>query len=127
MREFVVTVNGVSYDVQVEEKAAGTPRRIIAAPPPAQVPAAPSAPAPTVPVSVNAPAGATVVKTPMPGTIVKVNVSVGDTVKFGTVLAVLEAMKMENDIVSPVDGRVTAVHALKGSAAVSGAALFVIE
>ena len=113
MKRFNVTVNGVSYDVVVEEIAAGSAPVAQSAPttPVAPVTAAPKAAAP-------APAGksgATSVKAPMPGTILKVNVSAGDSVKKGDVLCVLEAMKMENDICAPADGVVATVNAQKGA------------
>lgn len=112
MKRFSVTVNGVSYDVTVEEisneAAASTPVQAPVAPKAA--PAAPKA----APVQ-NGTAGAVKVKAPMPGTIMKVNVNVGDTVKKGDVLCVLEAMKMENDISAPADGTVASVNVQKGA------------
>jgi glutaconyl-CoA decarboxylase len=66
------------------------------------------------------------VNAPMPGNILKVNVKVGDAVKSGTVLVVLEAMKMENEIMAPKDGTVTQVLVSKGSTVDTGAALVVI-
>ena len=66
------------------------------------------------------------VTAPMPGTILKVNVKVGDTVKSGTVLCVLEAMKMENEIMAPKDGTVTQVVVSKGSSVDTGAPLVVL-
>ena len=112
MKRFNVTVNGVSYDVTVEEITSDT---TISAP--AQTSAAPKA-APVAPKAApvqNGTAGAIKVKAPMPGTIMKVNVNVGDTVKKGDVLCVLEAMKMENDISAPQDGTVASVSIQKGS------------
>ena len=109
MRRFNVTVNGVSYDVVVEEVAADA-----AAPAPVAAPVAPKA-APAAPKAAPAGnAGAIAVKAPMPGTIMKVNVAVGDAVKKGDVLCVLEAMKMENDISAPQDGVVASVNVQKG-------------
>ncbi len=130
MKRFNITVNGVSYDVTVEEvaSAATAAQPAVVAPAPVQkaAPAAAAAPASTV---ANAPAaepakpaatpagkeGSVVIKCPMPGTIMKVNVSVGDTVKKGDVLCVLEAMKMENDISAPGDGTVASVNVQKGA------------
>ena len=105
MKRFNVTVNGVSYDVVVEEINAATP---------AATPAAAPAVAPVAPKAA-ANAGSVAVKAPMPGTILKVNVSTGDSVKKGDVLCVLEAMKMENDICAPADGKVASVSAQKGA------------
>ncbi len=131
--KYKVTLNGRTYEVEVEagkamlldEYEAVAP----AAPAPAASPAA--APAPT-PAPAAAPAAPVVtgsgdaVNAPRPGTIVKVNVAVGDTVKSGTVLCVLEAMKMENEIMAPKDGSVTQVLVSKGSKVDTGAPLVVI-
>ena len=111
MKRFNVTVNGVSYDVVVEEVGAEASAPVAAPAPVAALKAAPVA-APKAPA---APAGATAEKAPMPGTILKVNVSVGATVKKGDVLCVLEAMKMENDICASKDGTVASVNVQKGS------------
>ena len=112
MKRFNVTVNGVTYDVTVEEINDSTPA---AAPAPTAPVAAPkAAPAPAKKPSAGN-AGSVAVKAPMPGTIMKVNVSVGATVKKGDVLCVLEAMKMENDICAPADGKVASVNVQKGA------------
>lgn len=120
MKRFNVTVNGTIYDVVVEE--VGTDDS--AAPAPAAQKAATAAPkaAPAAPKTAPAAApkatgktGSVTVKAPMPGTIVKVNVNPGDKVTKGTVLCVLEAMKMENDICAPADGVVATVEAKKGA------------
>ena len=115
MKNYRVIVNGVEYEVAVEEMKAGEASAVKAAP------VAPAAPAAAAPV-----AGGAEVKAPMPGTILAVNVNVGDTVKAGQTLVVLEAMKMENEIVAPADGKVLSVSAQKGSAVESGAVLVVI-
>ncbi len=115
MRRFNVTVNGVSYDVVVEEVGGAPAQAPVAAP--VAAPAAASAPA-AAPAPKAAPAGnagAIAVKAPMPGTIMKVNVTVGQAVKKGDVLCVLEAMKMENDISAPQDGTVASVNVQKGA------------
>lgn len=120
MKRFNVVVNGKAYDVAVEELGAG-------AAPVAAAPAVPAAPAPVAAPSTPAPAAAPAavgegakVEAPMPGTILEVKVAVGDTVKAGQPVVVLEAMKMENDIVAPVDGRVTSIVVKKGDAVNSG-------
>ena len=107
MRRFNVTVNGVTYDVVVEE-VGGAPAQA-----PVAAPAAPAASAPKAAPAGNA--GAVAVKAPMPGTIMKVNVAPGQAVKKGDVLCVLEAMKMENDISAPQDGVVASVNVQKGA------------
>lgn len=124
MRKFVVNVNGKQYEVEVEEVGGA----IAAAPAPAAAPAAPkaapapvAAPAPAAaPKAAAAPAGAKAVKAPMPGTIVDVKVAVGQQVKGGQVLAILEAMKMENEIMADADGTVASVAVSKGSSVNSG-------
>lgn len=119
MRHFLVNVNGTSYEVAVEEidgKSAPA-----AAPAPAA--AQPAAPAP---VANAAPAGGAQVTSPMPGTILSVPVQVGDTVKAGQPVAVLEAMKMENDIPAPVDGKVTSIAVVKGASVETGSLLCTI-
>ncbi|MBP3632207.1 MAG: acetyl-CoA carboxylase biotin carboxyl carrier protein subunit, partial [Oscillospiraceae bacterium] len=83
-------------------------------------------PAAPAPVAV-APAGGEKVTAPMPGNILAVNVAAGDTVKRGQVLLILEAMKMENEIMAPRDGKVTAVAVAKGAAVESGALLCTIQ
>ena len=110
MRRFNVTVNGVTYDVVVEEVGGASAQAPVAAAP---VAAPVAAPAPKAAPAGNA--GAVAVKAPMPGTIMKVNVAVGDAVKKGDVLCVLEAMKMENDISAPQDGVVASVNVQKGA------------
>ena len=111
MRKYNVTVNGVTYEVLVEEvSAAGA-----VAPAPVAAPVAAPAAAPA-PAAATAPVGAgEAVKAPMPGTIMKINVAVGDKVKKGDIVCVLEAMKMENEIFAPVDGTVTSLPVSKGA------------
>ena len=115
MKRFNVTVNGKAYDVSVEEMGASAPAAPVApapaAPAPAAAPAAPAAPA----AAPKASAGAVQVKAPMPGTILDIKVSAGQQVKKGDVLVILEAMKMENEIMAPQDGTVDAVHVQKGA------------
>lgn len=106
MKRFNITVNGKAYDVAVEEVGGGAAPAAAAPAPVAAAPAPAAAPA--------APAGGTAIKAPMPGTILDVKVSVGSTVTEGQVVAILEAMKMENDIPSTVSGKVVAVNVKKG-------------
>jgi len=118
MKAYKVTVNGNVYEITLEviDKA-----DIKAAPAPAAAPAEP-APAPAAPAAAPA-AGATTVSAPMPGTILKVNVAAGQAIKRGDVLMILEAMKMENEIVAPVDGTVAAVSVNAGATVESGTVL----
>jgi glutaconyl-CoA decarboxylase len=121
MKQFNITVNGKVYEVVVEEvgavtaprAAAPAPAPVAAAPAPAAPAAAPAAPAPAAPAA--APTGKTV-SSPMPGTILDIRVKAGDSVKNGDVLVILEAMKMENEIVSPIHGTITSVAVTKGVA-----------
>ncbi len=111
MKRFNVTVNGVSYDVTVEEIGGAAPVAPAAPAPVAAPAAAPAAPA-AAPVA--APAGATAVKAPLQGTVMKVLVKPGDSVKKGSPVCVIEALKMENDVPAPADGVVASVNVKSG-------------
>ncbi|HBJ19109.1 MAG TPA: acetyl-CoA carboxylase biotin carboxyl carrier protein subunit [Clostridiales bacterium] len=122
MKKYNITVNGNSYEVMVEEVSAegATP---VAAPAPVAAPkAAAPAPkaAPAAPKAQSGAAGAVKVTSPMPGTILEVKVSVGQAVKKGDVVCVLEAMKMENEIPAPEDGTVASVNIQKGASVNAG-------
>ncbi len=131
MRKFNITVNGKTYEVDVEE-VGGAVTAAPAAPVQAAAPAPKAAPAPA-PAAAPAPkksapvAGATQVTAPMPGTIVSVKVNVGDTVKNGDLIAILEAMKMENEIFAGTDGTVSGVSVSAGDAVNSGDVLISIS
>ena len=120
MKKYRVNVNGTVYEVELEE-ITGAAAAPVAAPAAAPAPAAPA-----VPVAA-ASANGEKVCAPMPGNILAVNVAAGDTVKRGQVLLILEAMKMENEIMSPCDGVIASVNTSKGSAVESGALLCVIQ
>ena len=124
MKKFLIKVNGNQYDVEVEEVKAegGAVQPAARASAPAPAPAAPAPKAAEAPV----PAGAATITAPMPGTILKVNVSVGDTVKKGQVVLLLEAMKMENEITAPVDGKILSVNVSKGVQVSAGDTLVAI-
>ncbi len=127
MRKFKINVNGISYDVEVEEiGGVSAPAAAPAIPAAAPAPAPTAAPAAAAAAPAPAPADGTQVKSPMPGNILDVRVSVGDTVKEGDVLMILEAMKMENEILAPVAGKVVGVQVSKGAAVNSGDVLAVL-
>lgn len=113
MKAYKVTVNGTAYEITLEAIDAAD---VKAAPAPAAAPAAPVAAAPAGGESVNA---------PMPGNILDIKVANGATVKKGDVLIILEAMKMENEIIAPCDGTVNVV-VTKGASVETGAVLCTI-
>ena len=146
--KYVATINGKKYEVEVEKleayksldrngvaapaapvlpasapvqrPAAPAPAPVAAAPAPAPAPAA--APAPKA----AAPAGATTVEAPMPGKILNIKVSEGQAVKFGEVVVIMEAMKMENEIIAPADGTIIKTEVQQGSAVQTDDILVVI-
>ena len=133
--KYKVTLNNRVYEVEVEAGQAmllDEYEAVAPAAPAAAAPAAPAAAPATAPAPAAAPAAPVVtgagepVTAPMPGTILKVNVTQGQAVKAGTVLCILEAMKMENEIMTSKDGTVTQVLVSKGSAVDTGAPLVVI-
>ena len=128
MKKYNVNVNGTAYEVTVEEVVGGAaPAPVAAAPAAAPAPVAAAPAAAPAPAPVAAPAGAgEQVKSPMPGNILSVNVNVGDTVAEGQVLMILEAMKMENEIMAPKAGKVTSVNVQKGATVESGTLLCVV-
>ena len=128
-----VTVNGVSYNIEMEKpvaapKATPAPK---AAPAPAAAPNAAPAPAPApapkaAPAPAPAPAGGKALKAPLPGVIKDIKVAVGDQVKEGQVVLILEAMKMENEINAECDGTITAISVNKDDSVLEGTVLLTI-
>ncbi len=122
MKKFNVNVNGTVYSVEVEE-VGGT---VAAAPvAPAAAPAAAPAPAPKKEAAA-APAGSITVEAPMPGKVLSVNVKAGDKVEAGDVLLILEAMKMQNEIMAPEDGTVSDVRVSAGDTVATGDVMVVL-
>ena len=126
MRNFRVQVNGKSYDVVVEDMNS-TSQQVVSAPQqvsptPAPTPQVTPAPAPVAPQATPAPAASSAnsITVPMPGVILSVNVNVGDSVSPNTVVAILEAMKMENEIFAGRNGVVESISAIKGSSVNTG-------
>lgn len=119
MKNYRITVNGTSYDVSVEELAGGVAP--VAAPVAAAPVAAPApAPAAPAPAAKSAGAGSIKVASPMPGKILDVKAKVGDAVKKGQVILILEAMKMENEVVAPEDGTVASIDVAAGATVEAG-------
>ena len=119
MKTYTITVNDTVYSVTVEEGASTGAAPVAAAP-------VAAAPAPAAPAPAAAPAGAqgsVTVNAPMPGKILGVKASVGQAVKRGDVVVVLEAMKMENEIVAPQDGTIASINVAVGDSVDSGAVL----
>ena len=118
MKNYTITVNGNVYDVTVEEGAATSAPK--AAAPKA---AAPKAAAPKAAPKAAAGQGSVKVNSPMPGKILSVKTSVGQAVKKGEVLMILEAMKMENEVVAPEDGTVASIDVAAGDSVEAGVVL----
>lgn len=111
-----VTVNGASYQVEMEN----APAAAVAAPA-VQAPVAQPAAATAAPAAQPASGAGTKVTSPLPGVIIEVSVKVGDAVKAGQKVAVIEAMKMENEISATKDGTISAIHVSKGDSVLEGA------
>lgn len=114
MKKFNVTVNGNKYEVEVEEIGGS----VSAAP--AAAPVVAPAPAPVAAPKATGTAGSVKLEAPMPGTVLKINVKVGDTVKQGDTVLILEAMKMENEIAAPADGVIASINVSQGATVETG-------
>lgn len=125
MKKYNVNVNGKTYQIEIEEVKNFDPKQAPAAPAAdaASVKTEPEAPAQA---PVQAPEGGEKISCPMPGTILDVRCSEGASVKKGDILFILEAMKMENEIMSPCDGTVHGVSVSKGASVDTGATLCTI-
>ena len=121
--KYIVNLNGKNYEVEVNETEAVVLSVNTAATAPVAAPSPAAAPAPA---AQTVSAEGTVIPSPMPGSILNVNVTVGQTVKAGDVLMILEAMKMENDISAPCDGTVKQILVTKGSTVNTDDVLIVI-
>ncbi|BEP30174.1 biotin/lipoyl-containing protein [Helicovermis profundi] len=130
MKKFNITVNGKTFEVEVEEvggSSVSAPRAVSATP---AAPTPKAAPAPKVAPKAApkaAPAGGNSINAPMPGTVLDVKVSEGDSVTDGQVLLILEAMKMENEIMAPSAGKIVSVQVQNGASVNSGDVLIVME
>ncbi len=127
-----VTINDKVYEVEVEKGKANLIKTtaVVAAPaaaPVAAPAAAPAAPAPAAAPAATAAAGTTPVNSPMPGTILDVKVAVGQAVKEGDLVCILEAMKMENEIYAPCAGSIAQVLVTKGQSVDTGTPLVSIS
>ncbi|MCC8016543.1 MAG: biotin/lipoyl-binding protein [Clostridiales bacterium] len=119
MKRYTITVNGTAYDVTVDD-AGNAPAAVSAAAPAAPAAAPAAEEAKSAAPSASGSEGAVKVDAPMPGTILDIKVSVGDSVNAGDVLCILEAMKMENEIVAPQAGAVSSVNVSKGDSVEAG-------
>ena len=119
-----VEVNGTHYTVEMEKKPKAAPAPKPVARPAAKPAAAPAAAPAAKPATGGAKSG---VKSPLPGVILDIKVNVGDEVKKGQTIIILEAMKMENSINADKDGKVTAINVSKGESVLEGTDLIIIE
>lgn len=130
MKKYTITVNGTAYEVEVEDMGgaiASAPKAAApkAAPAPAAAPAPKAAAAPA-PAAKPVAAGAATISAPMPGKVLEVKVKAGDAVKAGDVLMILEAMKMQNEIMAPADGTISDVRVSAGQTVGTGDVMIVM-
>ena len=124
MKKYTITVNGTAYEVEVEEMGGAAATAPKAAPAPAAAPA-PKAAAPA-PAAKPVAAGSATISAPMPGKVLEVKVKAGDAVKSGDVLMILEAMKMQNEIMAPADGTISDVRVSAGQTVGTGDVMIVM-
>lgn len=136
MKTYTITVNGNVYNVTVEEGTASAPAAFAPAAQPAAAPAAPKAAPAPAPKAAAAPkaapassgaAGNIKVNSPMPGKIISIKANIGDKVKRGDVILILEAMKMENEIVAPSEGTVASIDVTPGQSVEAGTLLTTLK
>lgn len=124
MKKYTITVNGTAYEVEVEDMGGAAATAPKAAPAPAAAPA-PKAAAPA-PAAKPVAAGSATISAPMPGKVLEVKVKAGDAVKSGDVLMILEAMKMQNEIMAPADGTISDVRISAGQTVGTGDVMIVM-
>lgn len=132
--KYKVTLNGKIYEVEVEkgeavllkEYAAAAPQPAVAAAPAAPAAAAPAAAAPAAAAPAASLGAGKAVVAPLPGTVLQIKAAVGQAVKAGETVVIIEAMKMENEVVAPSDGKITSIVCQKGAAVQANDPLFTI-
>ena len=131
MKNYTITVNGIAYEVSVQESnglAGAAPVQQAVTPAPAPVAAPQAAPAPAAPApAVTGSKGSVEIESPMPGKILSIPVEVGQAIKKGDVIVILEAMKMENEIVAGEDGTVASINVSMGQMIESGALIATLD
>jgi biotin carboxyl carrier protein len=127
MKNYTITVNGVAYEVTVEEGAGGAPAAAMPAMPKAPAATAPMPAAPAAAPAASAGAGANRIEAGAPGKVFKIEAKVGQAVSKGDTVIILEAMKMEIPMVSPVDGTIASIDCAVGNPVEAGALLATVD
>lgn len=131
MSKYRITLDGKTYEMEVEllsDKSAAAPAAVSSKPAAAAPAAAPVAPAAKAAApAAEAKGGAGTVTSPMPGTVLRIEKNVGDSVRAGELVLVLEAMKMENEICAPADGVIASIACSAGAAVSGGEVLFTVQ
>jgi len=127
MKRFRITVNGKTYEVEVEEIGGEEIKSTKGEPSAASVPKVEAPRTKTESSKKAAPAGKLTINAPMPGTILAIKVKAGDIVKRGDLIMILEAMKMENEILAPQDGTIVSIEVTEGTSVNTGDLLAVME